>query len=134
VWWQAQAWAGKSALLSTFVLHPPAGVRVVAFFITARGDGRGRPARAGRCDGCPGRDPGPLDHPPGWQPYALTKLAGAMAEASQHEQAETVARSITNPDEQALAEVAKALIARGEQDRRAARPQWLVPSDDGPRC
>lgn len=40
VWWQAGAWAGKSALLSTFVLHPPAQVRsrvqVVAFFITAR--------------------------------------------------------------------------------------------------
>ena len=36
VWWQAPAWAGKSALLSTFVLHPPTGVRVVAFFITAR--------------------------------------------------------------------------------------------------
>jgi hypothetical protein len=35
-WWQAQAWAGKSALMSTFVLHPPPGVRVVAFFITAR--------------------------------------------------------------------------------------------------
>ena len=36
VWWQAPAWAGKSALISTFVLHPPAGVQVVAFFITAR--------------------------------------------------------------------------------------------------
>ena len=36
MWWQAPAWAGKSALMSTFVLHPPAGVRVVAFFITAR--------------------------------------------------------------------------------------------------
>ena len=36
VWWQAPAWAGKSALMSTFVLHPPAGIRVVAFFITAR--------------------------------------------------------------------------------------------------
>ena len=36
VWWQAPAWAGKSALVSTFVLHPPAGVHVVAFFITAR--------------------------------------------------------------------------------------------------
>ena len=35
-WWQAPPWAGKSALLSTFVLHPPAGVRMVAFFITAR--------------------------------------------------------------------------------------------------
>jgi hypothetical protein len=40
VWWQAGPWAGKSALLSTFVLHPPAAVRsrvqVLAFFITAR--------------------------------------------------------------------------------------------------
>ena len=40
VWWQAGPWAGKSALLSTFVLRPPpqmAGrVRIVSFFITAR--------------------------------------------------------------------------------------------------
>ncbi len=40
VWWQAGAWAGKSALLSTFVLCPPpevaARVRMVSFFITAR--------------------------------------------------------------------------------------------------
>src|SRR5580693_1387219 len=36
VWWRAPAWAGKSALMSTFVLHPPPGVQVVAFFITAR--------------------------------------------------------------------------------------------------
>jgi hypothetical protein len=40
VWWQAGPWAGKSALLSTFVLRPPAQltgrVRIVSFFITAR--------------------------------------------------------------------------------------------------
>ncbi|MEU1357473.1 hypothetical protein ABZ410_26740 [Streptomyces cinnamoneus] len=36
LWWRAQAWAGKSALLSTFVLDPPPGVRVLSFFITAR--------------------------------------------------------------------------------------------------
>jgi hypothetical protein len=40
VWWRAGPWAGKSALLSTFVLHPPAAVQArvqaVAFFITAR--------------------------------------------------------------------------------------------------
>ncbi|GAA3256925.1 hypothetical protein ACFO1B_48630 [Dactylosporangium siamense] len=36
VWWRADAWAGKSALLSWFVLHPPAGVRVVSFFISSR--------------------------------------------------------------------------------------------------
>ncbi|MEV7630284.1 hypothetical protein [Actinoplanes sp. NPDC089786] len=39
-WWQAGPWAGKSALLSTFVLNPAeqvqARVQVVAFFITAR--------------------------------------------------------------------------------------------------
>ncbi|WP_351234412.1 hypothetical protein [Streptomyces sp. NPDC002133] len=35
-WWRAAAWAGKSALMSWFVLHPPQGVRVVAFFVTAR--------------------------------------------------------------------------------------------------
>ena len=40
MWWQAKAWAGKSALLSTFVLRPPPQVRervrMVSFFITAR--------------------------------------------------------------------------------------------------
>ncbi|MGI5457165.1 hypothetical protein ACQEWB_29175 [Streptomyces sp. CA-249302] len=35
-WWRAGAWAGKTALLSWFALHPPAGVRVVPFFVTAR--------------------------------------------------------------------------------------------------
>jgi transcriptional regulator with XRE-family HTH domain/tetratricopeptide (TPR) repeat protein len=39
VWWQAGPWAGKTALLSTFVLHPPAElaerVRIVSFFVTA---------------------------------------------------------------------------------------------------
>ena len=40
IWWRAGPWAGKSALLSTFVLHPPEPVRervrIVSFFITAR--------------------------------------------------------------------------------------------------
>jgi hypothetical protein len=41
VWWRAGPWAGKSALMSWFVLHPPpevlaARVRIVSFFITAR--------------------------------------------------------------------------------------------------
>ena len=39
-WWQAGPWAGKSELLSTFVLRPPPEVRervrIVSFFITAR--------------------------------------------------------------------------------------------------
>ena len=36
VWWRAEAWAGKTALMGWFVLHPPPTVRVVSFFITAR--------------------------------------------------------------------------------------------------
>ncbi|MEU6881338.1 hypothetical protein [Streptomyces sp. NPDC046712] len=35
-WWRAEAWAGKTALLSWFALNPPPGVRIVPFFITAR--------------------------------------------------------------------------------------------------
>jgi hypothetical protein len=35
MWWQAGPWAGKTALLSWFALHPPSGVDVVSFFITA---------------------------------------------------------------------------------------------------
>ena len=35
-WWQADPWAGKSALAAWFVLHPPAGVAVVSFFVTGR--------------------------------------------------------------------------------------------------
>ena len=35
-WWQGRPWAGKSALASWFVLHPPASVDVVSFFVTGR--------------------------------------------------------------------------------------------------
>ncbi|NUT48637.1 MAG: hypothetical protein HOV94_15215, partial [Saccharothrix sp.] len=35
-WWRAPAWSGKTALMSWFALHPPPGVRVVSFFVTAR--------------------------------------------------------------------------------------------------
>lgn len=35
-WWRANAWAGKSALMSTFVLNPPPGAEIVSFFVTAR--------------------------------------------------------------------------------------------------
>jgi hypothetical protein len=44
-WWRAEAWSGKSALMSWFVLHPPPGVRIVSFFVTARMASQGdRPA------------------------------------------------------------------------------------------
>jgi tetratricopeptide (TPR) repeat protein len=35
-WWQAEPWAGKTALLSWFALNPPAGVEVVSFFVVQR--------------------------------------------------------------------------------------------------
>jgi hypothetical protein len=39
-WWRAPAWAGKSALMSWLVLHPPPGVQMVSFFTTARYKGQ----------------------------------------------------------------------------------------------
>ncbi|XRQ16188.1 hypothetical protein ACN3XK_36575 [Actinomadura welshii] len=48
LWWRAKAWAGKSALLSTFALNPPPRVRIVSFFITARLAGQAD--RAAFCD------------------------------------------------------------------------------------
>ncbi|WP_433380619.1 hypothetical protein ACQPZX_15635 [Actinoplanes sp. CA-142083] len=36
MWWRAPAWTGKSALMATFALNPPPGIRVVSFFVTAR--------------------------------------------------------------------------------------------------
>jgi len=35
-WWQAGPWAGKTALASWLATHPPVGVEVAAFFVTAR--------------------------------------------------------------------------------------------------
>ncbi|MFG2819892.1 hypothetical protein ACGFX4_10745 [Kitasatospora sp. NPDC048365] len=46
--WLAPAWVGKTALMAQFALHPPAGVRVVAFFVTARLAGQSD--RAAFCD------------------------------------------------------------------------------------
>jgi hypothetical protein len=49
LWWQADAWAGKSALMIWFASHPPAGIEVVSAFVTARDVGQGtRAAFAGR--------------------------------------------------------------------------------------
>ncbi|WP_040807790.1 caspase, EACC1-associated type [Nocardia concava] len=36
VWWQAGPWAGKTAIMTWFALHPPPNVHVVSFFITSR--------------------------------------------------------------------------------------------------
>ena len=66
---------------------------------------------------------------PDRQAQALTAVAGALAEAGQHEQAaamasqaDTVARSITDPDRQAraLTAVAGALAEAGQHEQAAA--------------
>jgi len=36
LWWRADPWAGKSALASWFVLHPPMGVAVASFLVMSR--------------------------------------------------------------------------------------------------
>ena len=64
----------------------------------SRGAGPGRPARAGRRGSGPGRDSGPFHPRPGLRAQALAAVAGALAQAGQHEQAATVARSIPDPD------------------------------------
>ena len=40
--WQAEAWAGKTALMAWFVLHPPGEVAIASFFVAA--------GLAGQCD------------------------------------------------------------------------------------
>ena len=63
----------------------------------------------------PGLPPPALKAVPGDQ----AGVAAALAQAGQHEQAETVARSITDPGWQvdALAEVGRVLVARGDTRR-----------------
>ncbi|MET8999757.1 hypothetical protein [Amycolatopsis sp. NPDC004169] len=42
-WWRADAWSGKTALMASFALDPPEGVRLVPFFVRApdaEADGR----------------------------------------------------------------------------------------------
>lgn|GEM_PF-6458329 len=36
LWWRAGPWAGKTALLSWFTLHPPPEVDIICFFVTRR--------------------------------------------------------------------------------------------------
>ena len=36
VYWQAPPWAGKTTLMASFALHAPAGVTVIAYFVTRR--------------------------------------------------------------------------------------------------
>ncbi|MGW5061785.1 hypothetical protein ACWEQ2_31420 [Streptomyces sp. NPDC004096] len=36
LWWRAGAWAGKTALMSWFVINPPPRTRIVSFFVTGR--------------------------------------------------------------------------------------------------
>ncbi|MFC8587383.1 hypothetical protein ACFUGD_22950 [Streptomyces sp. NPDC057217] len=57
VWWRADAWAGKTALMASFALAPPPGVRIVPFFVTARLGARRAPSPCTR-KAAPRRRPG----------------------------------------------------------------------------
>ena len=68
----------------------------------------------------------------------MATVAGALAEAGQHEQAvtvtaeaETVARSITDPDQRAqtLAAVAEALAEAGEHEEAASMARSIIDPD-----
>jgi Domain of unknown function (DUF4062) len=79
-WWRAPASAGKSALMSWFVLHPPLGIPVVSFFVTARY--RGQDNRGAFTEAVLGQLAALLGQPvPGYlteaarEPYLLGQLA-----------------------------------------------------------
>jgi len=89
-WWQAGPWAGKSALLSTFVLEPSAevlaaGVRLVSFFVTARLAGQDTreaftEAVLGQLVGLTGQDLPPALPQAAGEPW-LAELLGRAAES-----------------------------------------------------
>lgn len=87
-WWLGEAWTGKSALMSTFVLDPPPGVRVVSFFVTARLGGADD--RGGFVDG------------------VLEQVAALLGEAVPVTSSEVHLRGM-------LAEAAEACRSRGER-------------------
>jgi hypothetical protein len=68
---------------------------------------------------------------PYWQAQALAEVAGALAQAGQHDRAEQTARSITDPDQQAqtLAKVAGALAEAGQHDRAEQTARSITDPD-----
>jgi hypothetical protein len=83
-WWQAPAFAGKSALMAWFALHPPPGICVVSFFITARFKGQNN--RGDFIDAVLGQLADLLGELPVADPWAgareqhLVRMLGAAAE------------------------------------------------------
>ncbi|MER6443928.1 hypothetical protein [Streptomyces venezuelae] len=143
LWWRAPAWAGKSALLSWFVLHPPAGVRVVSFFITARFAGQSdrtafTEALAEQLAGILGEQPPPLTTTN--RDYAvLTLLDRASAACADcGEQLVLVVdgidedRGVSGPDAYSIASVLPARPPAGLRVVLAGRPHPPVPGDVPP--
>lgn len=141
-WWRASAWAGKSALMSWFVLNPPPGVRIVTFFVTARW--RGNNDRDAFTHALLEQLADLLEEPlPGYltdttrEPYLLRTLARA-AEVCQERGQRLVLivdgldedRGVTTgPEAHSIAELLPARPAAGLRVIVAGRPDPPVPSD-----
>jgi hypothetical protein len=141
-WWRASAWAGKSALMSWFVLNPPPGVRIVAFFVTARW--RGNDDRDAFTHALLEQLADLLEEPlPGYltdttrEPYLLQTLARA-AEACQERDQRLVLlvdgldedRGVTTgPEAHSITELLPARPVAGLRVIVAGRPDPPVPSD-----
>ena len=146
-WWQAGPWAGKSALLSTFVLRPPPEVaeqvRIVSFFITARlaaqdtreaftqvlAGAAGRPAGPVPAGGAAGGDPGGLPAGPDVRrPRSRARDAGGrlvlVVDGLDEDRGVT-----TGPDAHSIAGLLPADPPAGMRVIVAGRPNPPVPDD-----
>jgi hypothetical protein len=141
-WWRASAWAGKSALMSWFVLNPPPGVRIVAFFVTARW--RGNDDRDAFTHALLEQLADLLEEPlPGYltdttrEPYLLRTLARAAEVCQERDQRLVLVvdgldedRGVTTgPEAHSIAELLPARPAAGLRVIVAGRPDPPVPSD-----
>jgi hypothetical protein len=142
VWWRASAWAGKSALMSWFVLHPPPGVRVVSFFITARY--KGQDDRVAFTDAVMEQLADMLGQPmPAYMTEATreTHLLGMLAEAAEgcHGRGERLVLVVdgldedrgvtTGPDAYSIAALLPARPPAGLAVAVASRPDPPIPED-----
>ncbi|NUT99493.1 MAG: hypothetical protein HOY78_46540 [Saccharothrix sp.] len=142
VCWRGEAWSGKTALMSWFVLHPPPGVHVVSFFITARLPGQSD--RTAFVDSVAEQLAALLGLEPPAHPTAATKevhLLGLLDEASRacHERGEHLVLVVdgldedrgvtTGPDAHSIAALLPVRLPPGLHVVVSGRPNPPVPAD-----
>jgi hypothetical protein len=132
-WWQAEAWAGKSALMSSFVLDPPAGVTVVPFFVTARlaAQDDATAFAAGvlaQLDELSGSGSGRSSRDAAALPWRLDELAGRL-----HAQGRTLVLAVDGLDEDRGSGTGQPSIASLLPKHCPAGLKVIVASRPGPR-